>query len=200
MQPPLNGNPDAPLPSPEDLAADVFRDATATLRKLVDTFTRTASLLGLPKELTSLSGFQLAFQIVLMNNQAAFYNGVMHLLAELLERTKAEDGGLDPRSIQREIARGYRNMVMGPDPEILQRLIQGANHASAVQEGDMQEMREKLAAAQEFLEHVRWTGPLEMEDLKERAGILLESYKTSGTDPGSIPETTRIDGTTEPQL
>ncbi len=198
MEQPPNGH----ETNPADSTIDVFRDATATLRTLMDTFVRSANLIGLPKELTNLGGFQLAFQIVLMNNQSAFYNGMIHMLAEVLERTRAEDGGLDPRSIQREMARRHVDMAMGPDPEILQHLVQGANHASAVQEGELEDLRTEVVYLRTLLENLQKAEPetTEFRAMLMQAKLWTEQAKTTGTDPGSIPENVRIDGTTEPQL
>lgn len=177
---------------------EVIRDATAATSEMLKTFVNTAQLSGFPANLINPSGFQLTMQTVMLNNQSSFYNSVTQILLEILARTEGSEGGLDPKAIQREMARRNVAVAMGPDPEILQQLVQGSNHATVRQEQEMEDMRQQIFALRGLLGEL---ADRELdENLKTRAKTLLAITRNIGVDPGSIPQNIPIDGTlTTPQ-
>lgn len=128
---------------------DYMVKATTILRSWLDAFSRTASLTGFPSQVPQgfLMLFPMALQIVNLEMHSMFHASVLELLHEMVERTRADGGGLDPKSIQDEMERRRFAVAMGPDVEILQRLVTEQNAVQAQQGREIAKLRGQLKQA-----------------------------------------------------
>lgn len=183
----------------EPTVEDLVRDATVAVKQMMEAFTRTAEIAGWNRANISPAGYSFVMQLIMMNAQNSFYGAVIELLGEIVVRTRAADGGLDPRAIQREMARRNVAVAMGPDPEVLQHLVMGGNHAQQVQDQELAKLRGQLENVRDWLQ-VWIDGEVDSpRDLIQSAKELLGYLTPPAQDPGSIPENVRMDGGMGPQ-
>lgn len=125
---------------------DLMVNATRVLRSWMEAFNRTASLVGFPAQIPQgfLLMFPMALSIANMEANNQFHCAVLDALMEIVQRTRATDGGLDPKAIQDEMERRRFAVAMGPDNEILQRLVMEQNAVQARQGREIAALRGQL--------------------------------------------------------